>query len=766
MINDKRPVESLRAVASDPARTLLTELARIARQGLQQRLDPMFSACDDFFFDLASRARSNADQNRYFESLREVRLKKTRVAADFLAGVERSFSAPSQRSAPWTAAAPGDAILASDLQLVSHDQMERDVLVTDMVSRARLEWQQELFQLRERLLSVCPPFAEDENPFDPGRLTAAFTEAASAFEVELDILKILYKQFDRTVLLHLDEIYAPANQRLKDAGLLPNLTPLARRGARKQAAAPATPPAAGAAGATVTGAAGADAGVAGAGVPVAGAQAATGIGMAYIGIPDSDPETRELARVLRRLHDGGIRLPTLQSLPVAPAGPGNPALPREELVSLLSDVGPGAAASAGGAPAPPDIRQAFETIVARRGPLNLGQADEDIINVVAMFFDVILDDRNLPLEIQALVSRLQLPVLKVALKDRSFFTDRKHPARQLINEIARTSIGWESSDRDEQDALFIRLTELVEQVLEGSAEHAEVFEKCLNDLMSFISNEDSRASKLERRTREQAVAHARTAHAQEAVKTLLNERLSGTALPQDIGDFLVNDWQQVLYQRHVKHGEDSAEFREALQILDDLLWCAQAHRDAESRTRLQSMLPALRARIAAALEQAGTDVGRGGETLRQLTAILARLHAGRVTEREARPLSEEQKQRIEPTPAQKPWEEMTAVERQFVRHHQLLGEQLKRVEALETGTWVQYDDLRQGISRRCKLSAKLAATDSFVFVNRMGAKVLEKPRQSFAYDLQMGYARILDTENFFDRTLERITSNLRKLAGE
>ncbi|MBK9468322.1 MAG: DUF1631 family protein [Gammaproteobacteria bacterium] len=109
---------------------------------------------------------------------------------------------------------------------------------------------------------------------------------------------------------------------------------------------------------------------------------------------------------------------------------------------------------------------------------------------------------------------------------------------------------------------------------------------------------------------------------------------------------------------------------------------------------------------------------------------------------------------------------MTAVERQFVRHHQLLGEQLLKVDALEFGTWVQYDDLRQGMSRRCKLSAKLTATDTFVFVNRMGAKVLEKPRKSFAYDLQMGYARILDTENFFDRTLERITSNLRKLAGE
>ena len=741
MINDTRPVESLRAVPADPARALLGELARITRQGLQQRLDPMFSACDDFFFDLASRARSNADQNRYFESLREVRLKKARMATDFLAGVDRGFSGFGARTGPQALASQGNVLLASDLELVSHDQMERNVrgdghgvagaarVAAGAVPAARTP-DDDLSALRGR-----------PEPLRSGPPHRRVHAAADVFEVDLDILKILYKQFDRTVLLHLDEVYAPANQRLKEAGLLPNLTPLSRRAVKKQGTAPGKPPA-------------------------AATPQPTDVNLAGIGIPESDPEMRELAQVLRRLHDGGIRLPMLQSLPVAPAGPANPPLPRDELVSLLSDIKLGAGSSTGATAAPLDIRHAIESIVASRGQLSLGQADEDIINVVAMFFDIILDDRNLPIEIQALVSRLQLPILRVALKDRSFFTDRKHPARQLINEIARTSIGWESSDRDEQDALFIRLTELVEQVLQGSAEHAEVFEKCLNDLMGFISNQDSRAGKLERRTREQAAAQARSAQSLEAVKTLLNERLSGATLSQDIADFLVNDWQQVLYQRHLKHNEDSPEWREGVQILDHLIWSAQPHRDAESQARLQSMLPGLHARIAAALEHAGTDIGRGGEALKHLTAMLARLHAAKVTEVEAIPLSEEQKQRIDPTPAQKPWEEMTAVERQFVRHHQLLGEQLKRVDALEFGTWVQYDDLRQGMSRRCKLSAKLAATDSFVFVNRMGAKVMEKPRKSFAYDLQMGYARILDTENFFDRTLERITSNLRKLAGE
>ena len=87
-------------------------------------------------------------------------------------------------------------------------------------------------------------------------------------------------------------------------------------------------------------------------------------------------------------------------------------------------------------------------------------------------------------------------------------------------------------------------------------------------------------------------------------------------------------------------------------------------------------------------------------------------------------------------------------------------------DVMEVGTWLEYDDLRRGTTRRCKLSAKLLATETFIFVNRLGAKVFEKPRKAFAYDLQKGYARTLDATPFFDRTLERITSNLRQMIGE
>lgn len=728
-------------------RALLAEIAQIALDSLRTLFDSTFSACDDVFFDLASRAHSNADQAHYFESLREIRVQKSRVQTNFLALVDRAFTSIDRRPEPQSTTS-GDDTAEPALELVSHEQMEITALSTDMVTRARNEWQDELFQIRDRLQAISRPLAEHASPLDPETITSAFIEAAKPIVVSIDIRKIILRQFNQQALMHLDRLLDPVNERLIAANVLPELGQQRRRRIKKSPSTPqrsaAADPAAdpGAQPGTVSG----DSGLAG------------------MGIPEADREMRELAQVLKRLHDGGIRLPMLQAMPVQPASSTTPAIPRDELLSLLAEVKltPGDETEA--ATVPLDIRSAIASIVANRGQIALAQTDEDIINVVAMFFDIILDDRNLPLEIQALVSRLQLPILKVALRDRAFFTDRKHPARQLINEIARTSIGWEASNKDQQDALFIRLTELVEMVLHDSNDGSDIFEKCLNDLMDFIAKQDAHASKQEQRTRERTAARTRTAHAREVVNTLLNERLEGAALAPDITDFLVNDWQRVMLQRHLKYETQSPEWQEAIQILDDLVWAGQAHPGPEARARLSELVGRLRPRIAAVLEDAGTDLGRGGAALKQVTAALARIHAGQVDAAATRPLSEEQRQRIEPVQAAKPWQEMTAVERQMVRQQQLLDEHLSKVDALEVGTWLQYDDLRSGVSRRCKLTARLAEIDTFVFVNRMGAKVYEKPRKAFAYDLQMGYARVLETRPFFDRTLERITSNLRKLA--
>jgi hypothetical protein len=81
------------------------------------------------------------------------------------------------------------------------------------------------------------------------------------------------------------------------------------------------------------------------------------------------------------------------------------------------------------------------------------QADEDVINLVSMLFDFILDDDDLPMAMKALLGRLQIPLLKVAIIDKSFFNAEKHKARQLLNLLSKAGIGWNQKDQG-SDALY------------------------------------------------------------------------------------------------------------------------------------------------------------------------------------------------------------------------------------------------------------------------------------------------------------------------
>lgn len=738
MTSDAQPTPRPAPSAGSRGTSLLGSLARLTADTLPPMLDSMFSACDDNFFDLASRAKSNQEQNLYFESLREIRAQKKRVVEGFASRLAEGFARFESRTMQRKRAAGRDQTDLSSIELVAMDQMERDVLVIDMVAKARQEFQQELFQLNQRMLAIVSfRFEPQDNPLDPGAIAAAFTASSDVIDIELSMRKILYTQFDQLVIRKIDGFYYDANQLLIEARILPDLKSLMRRNARTY--------------------------------PVGGKSGKPAPAAEKEQEPSpfaSAPGMHELGHLLQRLRSGGVRLPMFPGLPPEGAAP---QLPKDELLSLLSDVQlrsrePGETAE------PLDIRAAVNAIIASRGQFTIGRADEDVINVVAMFFDLILDDSNLPIEIQALISRLQLPILKVALKDHSFFTSKKHPARQLINQIARTSVGWESSDKDDQDALFIRLTELVEEVLGDSADHVEMFEKCLADLTKFVERSEQKAAKVEQRTSERLQAEARNAAANDIVHVVLNERLEGKELPAALSSFLVEDWQQVLRLMYLRHGKDSPEWMDAVQSVDDILWSVQKHSDEKSLARLERLLPDLYGRMAKALETTCSTPEEARGRIEAIKQVHRHIGEGAVEEVAVRPLTEEQQQKISVGPTEeereKAWADMTAVERQKVQFEALQFEYLRRVDETPIGTWFLYDDLRRDVTRRCRLSTRLEETRIFIFVNRLGVKVYEKPRKAFAYDLQMGHARPIEDAPLFDRTIERIASNLRKLAGE
>ncbi len=717
---------------------MLRQIKDDALSILLNSLDELFSSCDDLFFDLSSRAASNAEQNLYFESMRELRVKKAGVINSFRQHYERGFLALANTLTPINSSGANlDDPNSDNLTLVQNDTLEQEVAISGMISKARVNCQEPLYHLTTRLDYMIPRITidQDNNPLDPERICRSFAAACELFDINIKAKIIIFKQFDRLVVSRLIKVYSAANELLINAGVLPKIN----RTINKQPSAPATNPL------DALSAAAMEAGAAAGDAPL-------------------QFDFSELTNLLASMRKLGLtRLPNYTSYSSNPG----PLMNSNELLGLLS---------LQQAPLTEDTDATLTPVVNLRqligglltsnnaeAPRSLQQPDEDVINLVSMFFDFVLDDRNLPVAIQALISRLQIPILKVALKDKSFFNQANHPARKLINAIADASIGWDESEQLKKDKFYTKVFEIVQTINEKYADNEQIFSEKLTELQQFIEQEQHRTSLVERRTSQAIEGQAKTQVAKSAVQKLLFSKLERLELPPTINDFLAEHWQQLLVLIHLKHGEDSPEWLEAVQLVDDLIWASHRQDDARSLQRLGKMKAELLQRIAHGLTRISSTAEASQQAIRAIGEILDQLQTQ--AKIEMRSITAEQAVALGHTPGSgsKSWQEMTALERQQARYKALTYEFIKKADALPVGTWVSYEDSRRGKILRCKLSSKIEVSDTYVFVNRFGFKVLERSRKDFAYDMQQRRAIPLETGVLFDRAMENIVTNLRQL---
>lgn len=701
---------------------------------LLNSLEDLFSNCDDLFFDLSSRATSNAEQNLYFESMRELRFKKAAAINAFKQNFEQNFLSLSQ--AGTSARAPVQENLNADnLTLVQNDTLEQEVAIAGMIAKARTNCQEAIYHLTTRLDYLIPRLTidQDNNPLDPEQICRSFAAACELLDINIKAKIIIFKQFDRLVVSKLIKVYSAANDLLINSGILPKIT----RGINKA-------PDEGVYGAQAQGFAAADGTAAPQGAPL-------------------QFDFNELSNLLASMRRLGLT--QVPNYNVFSANPG-PVINTADFLAMLTPQQAGPAAFDGSAAAI-DLRQLVQTLLSSQNPAapnKLPQPDEDVINLVAMFFDFVLDDRNLPVPIQALISRLQIPILKVALKDKSFFNHSGHPARKLINTIADASIGWDESEQPKKDKLYTKIFEIIQAINEQYTDNEQIFADKLVELQNHVEQEQHRNSLVERRTSQSIEGQAKTQQAKSVVQQLLFSRLEKLQLPIAITAFLVEQWQQLLVLVYLKHGEDSAEWMEALQLVDDLIWASNRHEDNRSLQRLGKIKAELLQRISTGLTKISATAEASQSAIRTIGEVLDQLQSQAPVE--FRPISAEQAVTLGHTPGSgsKSWQEMTALERQQARYKALTYEFIKKADALAVGSWLSYEDSKRGKILRCKLATKIDISDTFVFVNRFGFKVMEKTRKDFAYDLQQRRAIPLETGVLFDRAMENIVTNLRQIS--
>ncbi|MDP2006717.1 MAG: DUF1631 family protein [Rubrivivax sp.] len=207
------------------------------------------------------------------------------------------------------------------------------------------------------------------------------------------------------------------------------------------------------------------------------------------------------------------------------------------------------------APLPPNLIHAHrdELRQASRGAL-----DHMVIDVIGFLFDQILADPKVPPQMARQIARLQLPVLRAALGDPSFFSSRKHPVRRFINRIASLGSAFEDFGDAGAQAFLGKVKALIHEVVDGDFDQIEVYEQKLAALEAFTTELVSQASP------EQAAAEALLTEKedQQRLRQLYAQRvegeLKGVQAPPFLRDFLSQVWSQVL-MRAAEHGGPEGE---------------------------------------------------------------------------------------------------------------------------------------------------------------------------------------------------------------
>ncbi|WP_347904026.1 DUF1631 domain-containing protein [Pseudomonas purpurea] len=710
---------------------ILLQVRDKAAQQLRHGLQELFDNADDTLFEMADRAQNNVDQNTFFEAMRDLRLKRKSIERGFLEQFFEAFVGLARYDLSQSALLLS-MIYDPSTQLPS-DDLERAVALEAMVAKVLNRDGLALGQLTARLGALLgKPLDDSHNPMGPAMLCEYFLQAGRNLGVEIKVKLIILKLFERYVLSDADQLYAEANQLLIATGVLPELKAApARRAADRSAAS----------------------------VHAASHDSASKSGSTQI-----DDSVQEVFAALQELlfHVRGSVAPTLE------ASAQTQPISTRDLLRLLSHLQQYVPAST--AVEDFDLRNQLEQLLTRVSVKSgksrvVGVADEDVINLIAMLFEFILDDRNLPDSLKALIGRLQIPMLKVAVLDKSFFSRGNHPARRLLNEIAAAAMGWGACDDHQRDSLYVRIEQVVQRLLNDFGDDPAIFSELLNDFLTFTSDERRRSELLEQRTRDAEEGRAKAELARQRVEQALNQALLGKVLPQAVVNFVQEAWSKVLLLTCLKHGEQSAEWRAGVQTMDQLIWSVQRHVDPDASLHLLALVPGLLKALRNGLSSAAFDPFATSEFFSELEGLHVHLFEQSAQAPEQRPVE----QRVSDLPV------MIEVLQQIVLPTADEGPAesvgaglavddagLQQVDQLRLGCWVEFQEDDEN-TLRCKLAAIIQPTGKYIFVNRTGMKVLERSRTGLALELRRGTVRALDDALLFDRALESVIGNLRRL---
>ncbi len=508
---------------------------------------------------------------------------------------QQAAEAPASGASAGHSRAAPKATQWDELSLMDDDQVNT-LVATDRIGLAlghQSEW-----ELREvnSYMGDIPGIAEDRHPLRPQAIAQALIEGVNAVTDDADTRQVLTDELTRALALEMRACYADIAGLFRSRGLRPQDLRVravagATRGQSLHGGTTSGVPLHDSRYATLPGAlhpavhgsrAGGLHSVAGGFPGGHGAQGASPDGYATTGGGHGggwsvDPQLMDLMRRLAMSPTVGMPSTGSGGLPVnsqwqgwdGDAGSyveGGPIVLPPNLIHLHRD----------------ELRQAAS-----------GSLDHMVIDVVAGLFDQILSDAKLPPLMAQQIARLQLPVLRAALGDRSFFSSRRHPVRRLVNRIATLAAAYDDFTEEPGKSYLALVRELIQDVVTGDFDRMELYESKLGQLEQFIQDQTAETLKsqgdaaalLERKETELRL--------QRRYMQQLQQAMANVDMRDFLREFLTKTWSEVLVHASRHPDLDAALVDRLRNMGRDLVLSVQPKTTPQQRQGFLASLPVL-----------------------------------------------------------------------------------------------------------------------------------------------------------------------------
>ncbi len=726
------------------ARQLLQRVRDVCEATLQPLIKQTLDDFDQQMFQLADQASNNTEQEVCLASQREVRRGRADMSPRILSMLGEGFLNYHLGPQAESPDEPDD----KRLRLLEQDEQEENTILHGTEARVELRSGIPLLELGYRFAALAgiPVVESDALPMGPHAICTAWRDASDELDLPAVHQRHLHQLFGRRLLRDAPRMFEAANTLMAAQGLLPELRTLMVKRTRMEE----------------TGADEAEAAPKKTG-PARQSEPA-GEPSPRMASRPSDEQTTAAFSVLRGLLARRRHALGLDQEATAPTGPTSSPEQLQTVLARLQGnpdttvLEDGVRHVRGMKHLRQDMQAQLRSLSPDGKPLALEPEQADTVDLMSMLFDHLGRDMPVDGHTANLMSRLQVPMLRVALAQPEFFSEREHPARQLLGSVLDTAMQWLDGAGEEADPVLARkLQNVVNRTAEEFNGDVGLLKELHEDLDSQLAVLRRRAEISERRHLEAAQGRERLQLARNRASELIAERLSASDAGGLLRTMMEQAWTDVLALSMLRWGERSKAFRHRLEVTDRML-----------RRQVDSDDPELRTEITEGLGQVGIHGDEAEQIARHVVTprdetTREDLGDHELTRTELA-MRLKQRQRLGSAEDEEGGKKKAA-EEPAGDQDPAVQEAIERLRQLRYGTWLEFIRPDKRVVRR-KLAWFSPVTGHCLVVSQRGVREDVSTIRDLAQRMASGTVRLPEEqgESLLDRAWNAIVKGLGKFA--